>query len=81
MLDDEDGLCPHCSGLGAYSEFVECGFEVLECKNVICPQCNGEGVSLEISCKTDPRAPHGFLRNASHSEGRYVCECEYWEPE
>lgn len=31
-------------------------------------------------CKRDPRAPHGFLRNASHSAGRYVCECEFWEP-
>ena len=36
----------------------------------------------EITCKTHPDAPHGFLRNASHTEGRYVCECEYWkEPE
>ena len=31
-------------------------------------------------CKTDPRAPHGFDRNASHSADRYVCECEGWEP-
>ena len=30
-------------------------------------------------CKTDPNAPHGFLRNASHTLGRYVCECEYWD--
>jgi hypothetical protein len=30
-------------------------------------------------CKTDPRAPHGFDRNASHSADRYVCECEGWE--
>lgn len=30
-------------------------------------------------CKTDPRAPHGFLRNASHAENRYVCECEFWD--
>lgn len=35
---------------------------------------------MSSKCKTDPRAPHGFLRGASHSEGRYVCECEYWEP-
>ena len=32
-------------------------------------------------CKTDPRAPHGFLRNESHTQNRYVCECEFWEPE
>jgi hypothetical protein len=31
-------------------------------------------------CKTHPDAPHGFDRNASHSEDRYVCECEGWEP-
>ena len=33
----------------------------------------------EIECKTHPDAPHGFVRNASHTEDRYVCECEYWE--
>jgi hypothetical protein len=33
-----------------------------------------------MKCKTHPDAPHGFLRNASHSEDRYVCECEFWEP-
>jgi hypothetical protein len=30
-------------------------------------------------CNTHPNAPHGFLRNASHNEGRYVCECEHWK--
>ena len=35
----------------------------------------------EVSCNPDPRAPHGFCRGASHSAGRYVCECENWEPE
>ena len=33
----------------------------------------------EIKCKTHPDAPHGFVRNASHTEDRLVCECEYWE--
>lgn len=27
-----------------------------------------------------PDAPHGFDRDGSHAEGRYVCTCEYWEP-
>ena len=36
---------------------------------------------VEVPCKTHPDAPHGFLRQASHAEGRYVCECEHWEPE
>ena len=36
-------------------------------------------MNKEIECKTHPDAPHGFVRNASHTEDRYVCECEYWE--
>ncbi len=35
----------------------------------------------QVDCKDDPRAPHGFSRNASHSMGRYVCECEFWTPD
>lgn len=31
-------------------------------------------------CNPHPKAPHGYLRNASHTEDRYVCECEYWDP-
>jgi len=31
-----------------------------------------------MNCKDHPMAPHGFLRQASHDAGRYVCECEYW---
>jgi hypothetical protein len=34
----------------------------------------------DTPCKDHPDAPHGFDRNASLSEDRYVCECEYWEP-
>jgi hypothetical protein len=34
----------------------------------------------EVECKDDPRAPHGFDRSSSHSEDRYVCECENWSP-
>jgi hypothetical protein len=33
-----------------------------------------------MKCKTHPDAPHGFDRNGSHSEDRYVCMCEHWEP-
>jgi hypothetical protein len=32
-------------------------------------------------CKDHPDAPHGFMRDASHSAGRYVCECEFWKPQ
>ena len=35
----------------------------------------------EPECSNHPDAPHGFCRNASHSAGRYVCECEGWEAE
>jgi hypothetical protein len=34
----------------------------------------------EPQCNPHPNAPHGFLRNASHTEGRYVCACAYWQP-
>lgn len=34
----------------------------------------------EVKCKTHPDAPHGFMRDESHSQDRYVCECEYWTP-
>jgi len=36
-------------------------------------------MSEDVECKTHPDAPHGFVRNASHTEDRLVCECEYWE--
>lgn len=34
----------------------------------------------EGDCSTHPDAPHGFDRTASHSLGRYVCDCEGWAP-
>jgi hypothetical protein len=34
-----------------------------------------------VPCKDHPDAPHGFMRDESHSSGRYVCECEAWEPD
>ena len=33
-----------------------------------------------VTCSDHLDAPHGFDRTASHSLGRYVCECEGWEP-
>jgi hypothetical protein len=32
-----------------------------------------------MKCSTDPLAPHGFDRNESISQDRYVCECEIYE--
>lgn len=32
------------------------------------------------NCNPHPDAPHGFDRNASHNEGRSVCDCEHWSP-
>lgn len=32
--------------------------------------------SDRIKCSRHPDAPHGFDRNASHNERRYVCLCE-----
>ena len=39
-----------------------------------------ENSGMNVQCNPHPDAPHGFLRDASHNEGRYVCECEFWEP-
>ncbi len=33
---------------------------------------------VEKECNPHPNAPHGFLREASHNAGRFVCECEWW---
>ena len=49
-----------------------------------CPICMKDskpfGTNATYGCKTHPDAPHGFDRNASLNEDRYVCECEFWEP-
>ena len=37
-----------------------------------------EQKAVNTECNQDPRAPHGFMRDASHNAGRYVCECEGW---
>jgi len=49
------------------------------CENCF-PEFKSKQEQDEPKCKTHPDAPHGFVRNASHSEDRYVCECEFWEP-
>jgi hypothetical protein len=36
-------------------------------------------VIYDKECNPHPDAPHGFLRDASTSAGRYVCECEWWD--
>ena len=33
-----------------------------------------------VKCLTHSKAPHGFAREASHQAGRYVCDCESWDP-
>ena len=35
----------------------------------------------EGECSKHPCAPHGFNRNASHCEDRYVCDCDGWSPD
>jgi len=32
-------------------------------------------------CSDNPDAQHGFNRTASHSIGRYVCDCAGWVPQ
>lgn len=31
-------------------------------------------------CKSDTNAPHRYLKELSESMGRYVCYCEFWDP-
>jgi hypothetical protein len=38
-------------------------------------------MSEDTDCTENPYCEtHGFNRNASHSEHRYVCDCEGWSP-
>lgn len=34
---------------------------------------------LSDKCNPHPDAPHGFDRNSSATEDRYVCDCEHWK--
>jgi hypothetical protein len=34
----------------------------------------------QTKCNPHSKAPHGFAREASHQAGRYVCDCESWDP-
>lgn len=34
----------------------------------------------QAKCNPHSKAPHGFMREASHQAARYVCECESWDP-
>ena len=38
-------------------------------------------MTQDTICNPHPDAPHGFNRNASHNENRYVCDCEGWQPD
>ena len=38
-------------------------------------------MKTQNGCSKHPDAPHGFNRSSSHSEGRYVCDCEGWIPD
>ena len=41
---------------------------------------DAEQAALPQTCNKHPDAQHGFDRNGSHSEDRYVCVCESWVP-
>lgn len=51
-----------------------------ECAQVILALPIPDYTPEEQKCSSHPDAPHGFLRSASHTAGRYVCECEGWVP-
>jgi hypothetical protein len=66
-------------GTEAWADVPNASEWVEELRGYDTPEVTPE-VPGEVPCKTDPRAPHGFDRNASHNADRYVCECEGWEP-
>ena len=39
-----------------------------------------EQAEQDHKCKDHPDAPHGFCRDESITQDRYVCECEFWDP-
>jgi|ERR1035437_2271519 hypothetical protein len=45
-----------------------------------CSELSKMNRSPRPPCSRDPRAPHGFDRDASLSNDRYTCECESWQP-
>ena len=54
----------------------------LETDYVLVPKSHtiATAVTGRRDCNPHPDAPHGFDRNASHDEGRNVCDCERWSP-
>ncbi len=58
-----------CRAAGLLLHFSEC-----EKKDSLFQTLN----LAEPPCNMHPDAPHGFDRNASHTAGRYVCDCEGW---
>ena len=47
----------------------------------IADYCQHEREDEPPYCSNHSDAPHGFDRNASHNEVRYVCTCEGWSPD
>lgn len=67
----------------ALDQLIDRGLETYLDESVA-PSASAVGVEgaperKEVPCSTHPEAPHGFNRNASHSAGRYVCDCEGWD--
>lgn len=78
-------LCVQCSGLYRAS----CYHPSIAFANGLCIARNRmqdpiperlTTIEPEPVCSTHPDALHGFNRNGSHNAGRYVCDCEGWEP-
>ena len=95
MTEDEiharDWWCPHCRVDVPPEMVTKDGEHYLEsggCGRAVRGELkDADGVasveppSTEPKCNPHPDAPHGFNRNASHNAGRYVCDCEGWEPD
>lgn len=67
---------------GDVSDMADAVIAALDADYVFVPKSHSivMAPTKRIACNPHPDAPHGFDRNASHDEGRYVCNCEYWTP-
>ena len=66
---------------GPFQAGMETAIEEIETRLCLTAIEQAPQPAQEVVCNQHPDAPHGFARDASHSEGRYVCLCESWEEE
>ena len=70
---DDDGVCASC-GWPVWPAKKQAEQEPVVNKSLTTQE-------QKYACNPHPNAPHGFCRDESITQDRYVCECEFWEQE